>query len=142
MEKKNKEKKKKYIISDLIGPTIVFENVLFTIFYFWWNFAVVKKPGIISIIFVYLMVLVAIFLIILSIVGFLRLLWNKEDVSKSVKKEKTDFSVLGMIIGLILLLFTDAMASSIGIFSSPSKECNNPFDIVDESYIGVEDYEK
>ncbi len=142
MEKKNKEKNKKYIISDLVGPTIVFENILFAIFYFWWNFAIVKKPGIISIILVYLMVLVAIFLIILSIVGFLRLLWNKEDVSKRVKKEKTYFSVLGMIIGLILLLFTDVIASSISTFSHPSKTCNNSFDIIDESYIGVEDYEK
>ena len=78
------------------------------------------------------MVIISIFLIILSIVAFIRLVLNKEKVTKNLKQEKITTSVVGMILGLILLLFTYIIAGSINYYNNPVKACDNNNDVIND----------
>ena len=78
------------------------------------------------------MVIISIFLIILSIVAFIRLVLNKEKVTKNLKQEKITTSVVGMILGLILLLFTYIVAGSINYYNNPVKACDNNNDVIND----------
>ena len=78
------------------------------------------------------MVTISIFLIILSIVAFIRLVLNKEKVTKNLKQEKITTSVVGMILGLILLLFTYIIAGSINYYNNPVKACDNNNDVIND----------
>ena len=78
------------------------------------------------------MVIISIFLIILSIVAFIRLVLNKEKVTKNLKHEKITTSVVGMILGLILLLFTYIIAGSINYYNNPVKACDNNNDVIND----------
>ena len=78
------------------------------------------------------MVTISIFLIILSIVAFIRLVLNKEKVTKNLKQEKITTSVVGMILGLILLLFTYIIAGSINYYNNPVKVCDNNNDVIND----------
>ena len=78
------------------------------------------------------MVIISIFLIILSVVAFIRLILNKEKVTKNLKQEKITTSVVGMILGLILLLFTNVVAGSINYYNNPVKECDNNNDVIND----------
>ncbi len=131
-----KEKKKKNIImSDLIGPIIAIENIIVLIFYFWWNFIDINKPDFMSYVLAYSLVLITIVLIIISICSLVNLFTNKTKISKNVKRDRITFSVVGIILGLIMLLFTDVIASSIGTFKEPVKACDNS--VVREIGVGI-----
>ena len=78
------------------------------------------------------MVIISIFLIILSIVAFIRLVLNKEKVTKNLKQEKITTSVVGMILGLIILLFTYIVAGSINYYNNPVKACDNNNDVIND----------
>ena len=78
------------------------------------------------------MVMISIFLIILSVVAFIRLILNKEKVTKNLKQEKITTSVVGMILGLILLLFTNVVAGSINYYNNPVKACDNNNDVIND----------
>ncbi len=135
MKSVKEKKKKNLIMSDLIGPTIAVENIVILIFYFWWNFIDKNKPNFMSYILAYLLVLIAIVLIIVCICSLVNLVANYTKVSKNVKRDRITFSVVGIILGLIMLLFTDTVASSIGTFKEPVKACDNS--VVREIGVGI-----
>ena len=83
-----KVKKRSFILSDFIGPIVAIENIFIILFYFYWYFISKNKVGFISYFLAYIMVIISIFLIILSIVAFIRLVLNKEKVTKNLKQEK------------------------------------------------------
>lgn len=137
MSENVKNKKKKIIIADLIGPIISIENILILVFYFWWNYIINDKPGLISYIIIYLMVFIGVLLVAVSFVSLLMLLTKKISISKNLRNEKMVISIVGAVLGLIILLFTDTIANSIGEFNTPIKTSDS--DIVqDISRIGGE----
>ena len=135
-EEKKKEtkkvKKRSFILSDFIGPIIAIENIFIILFYFYWYFVSKNKVGFISYFLAYIMVMISIFLIILSVDAFIRLILNKEKVTKNLKQEKITTSVVGMILGLILLLFTYIVAGSINYYNNPVKACDNNNDVIND----------
>ena len=90
-----KVKKRSFILSDFIGPIIAIENIFIILFYFYWYFVSKNKVGFISYFLAYIMVMISIFLIILSVVAFIRLILNKEKVTKNLKQEKITTSEIG-----------------------------------------------
>ena len=135
MKSVKEKKKKNLIMSDLIGPIIAIENIIVLIFYFWWNFIDINKPDFMSYVLTYLLVLITIVLIIVSICSLINLFTNKTKISKNIKRDRITFSAVGIILGLIMLLFTDSIASSIGIFKEPVKSCDNS--IIREIGVGI-----
>ena len=125
-----KVKKRSFILSDFIGPIIAIENIFIILFYFYWYFVSKNKVGFISYFLAYIMVMISIFLIILSVVAFIRLILNKEKVTKNLKQEKITTSVVGMILGL--LLFTNVVAGSINYYNNPVKACDNNNDVIND----------
>ena len=57
---------------------------------------------------------------------------NKEKVTKNLKQEKITTSVVGMILGLIILLFTYIVAGSINYYNNPVKACDNNNDVIND----------